>query len=161
MANLDVWVDIYTVDAAERTAKTSYLLEQTLVDDGSNMDDVIAAADALETAVDVLTWDHIDHYEIRVANGGGGASANAGSNNQIHARSYTTDSGGNACSFDIVAWDDDTYDQDSFNLLSTAYNVLAAAVANLLRNPDTGLAMANSVSRSVSKTHKSRGKKVV
>jgi len=161
MANLDVYVDIYSTDSAERTAVTSYLLEQTLVDDGSNMDDVIAAADALEAAIDVLTWDHIDHYDIRVAGGGGGASANVAANNQVHARSYTVDSGGNACSFDIVAWDDATYDQNSFNLLSPAYNVLAAAVANLIRNPETGLAMANAVEYSVSRTHKSRGKKVV
>ena len=160
MALLDTYLDVYFLDAAEREAKVSYLLDEQTNTDGSNMDDVFTNVQAILTALAVLTWDHIQKWDIRVQEIGTGLGANVAANNQVHARSYGLDADDNEFSFDVVAWDDAVYDQDSFNLLSAAYNTAAEDVITLIRNPESGQ-LGASVTRSVSKTHKSRGKKVV
>lgn len=161
MALHDVYVDVYFTDAAERTSMVSYLLDEQYDDVTPNMGDVQTALDNLVTGLNLLSWAAINRADARIQLHTATDTANVSSNNQIHARSYGEDSGGNPMSFDVVAWDDFTYDQDSFNLLSTAYNTAALAVAGAIRNVQTGLAMTLDIARSVSRTHKSRGKKVV
>lgn len=155
------YLDVFFLDAAERTAVVSYQLATDLLDDGSNLAAVMTNANALETVLNVLTWDKIVLTQIRFDQGGGGASPNVSANNQIHARSYIGTIDGIEGSFDVPAWDDFTYDQDEFNLLSSAYDLAADAVTTLIKNQATNSAFAGSVKRSVSRTHKSRGKKVV
>lgn len=161
MALHDVYADVYFTDAAERTAMVSYLLDVQYDDTTPNMPAVETAFDALITALNLLSWAAINRGDMRIQMHTATDTANVSSNNQIHARSYGVDTGGNRMSFDVVAWDDFTYDQDEFNLLSTAYNTAALGVQANIRNPETGLAMTADIARSVSRTHKSRGKKVV
>lgn len=156
-----VWVDVYFTDSAERTSVVSYLLDIDLADDGSNLPAVLTAMNALIVGLNALSWSSINKAEMRIEAYTSADVANVAANNQVHARSYGHDTAGNAMSFDLPAWDDAVYDQDSFNLLSTAYNTAALVVANLIRNPENANPMTNAVERSVSRTHKSRGKKVV
>lgn len=118
-----------------------------------------AAAAALETALDVLTWDHIDKYSVYWDAGGGGAAPAIQSNNQITAftRTILGLSGDNG-SFEVPAFDDTLYARDSNNMLSAAYNTAAIAVANLIMDPETGESMA--VKWSQSRTKKLRGKRL-
>jgi len=161
MALHDVYADVYFTDAAERTALVSYLMLTQYDDITPNMGDIDDEIDDLITALNLLSWSAINKVDARVELHTSNLTPNVSSNNQIHARSYGEDSGGEPMSFDLVAWDDLVYDQDSFNLLSTAYNTAALTVAALIRNPATGDPMTNNIQRSVSRTHKSRGKKVV
>lgn len=137
MATFPVEVTVGFVDSAERTAERVYLLAQEYDDVAEDFDLVMTAALALETALNVLTWDHIDYIKVAVIAGGAGASANVAANNQITAFTRTTDTAGNKNYFEVPAWDDAVFDQDSNNLLSAAYNTAAAAVAALTRNPET------------------------
>jgi len=161
MATFKVFADIHTTDAAERTAVTSMQLDVDMEDDGSNFDAVTTALSNLVTGLNILSWGAINKAELRIEAYTAADTPNVASNNQIHARSYGVDSGGNPMSFDVVAWDDAVFDQNSFNLLSTAYNTAALAVAAQIRNPETDLPMTAAIEYSVSRTHKSRGKKVV
>lgn len=161
MALHDVYADVYFTDAAERTALVSYLLDVQYDDTTPNMPAVETAFDALITALNLLSWAAINRADARIQLHTATDTANVSSNNQIHARSYGVDTGGNPTSFDLPAWDDFTYDQDEFNLLSTAYNTAALGVAANIKNPETGLNWTADIARSVSRTHKSRGKKVV
>lgn len=157
----DVYADVFFTDAAEREASVTYPLRLQLADDGANFAAVETQFSALITALNVLSWDAINRADMRIQAHTATDTANVSSNNQIHARSYGVDTGGNSVSFDLPAWDDFTFDQDEFNLLSTAYNTAALAVAATLKNPETGLNWTADIARSVSRTHKSRGKKVV
>lgn len=162
MALVDVYLDVEFLDAAERRATVSYLMNQQVDTADWDMSAVAADAAALITALDVLTWDAINHAELRAVVHTASAVPNVSSNNQIHARSYATNAGGVTGSFDVPGWDDFLYDEDEFNLLSAAYNVLANNVLPYIRDPQDGSDFAAStVKRSVSRTHKSRGKKVV
>lgn len=160
MATFRVFADVSFLDAAERTAVVSYELATALQDDGSNLDDVITNLTDLIDALNVLSWDAINHAELRISAYNAADTANVSSNNQVHARSYASDTSGETGSFDVPGWDDFTYDEDEFNLLSAAYNVLANDVLPLIKTKD-GISFSGSVKRSVSRTHKSRGKKVV
>jgi len=161
LATFEVFADVYFTDAAERTALISYQLDVLYDDVTPNMPAVQTALDDLVTGLNILSWDAINRADVRIQLHTATDTANVSANNQIHARSYGVDSGGNPMSFDVAAWDDFTFDQDEFNLLSTAYNTAALAVAAQVRNPETGLAMTADIARSVSRTHISRGKKVV
>lgn len=163
MTLYDAVVEVDFLDSAERTATVSYLLQQqydTTANTGAgNMDDVLTAASDLVTALDVLTWDHISQHRVSLVVPDSGASANVAANNQVVAFSRVVDAGGANGRFEVPAWDDAVYDQDSNNLLSPAYNVAASLATNLLKNPDTGSDFGN-VSWSQSRAHKSRGKKL-
>lgn len=165
MTIYDVEVTCHFKDAAERTAAVTYLMRQTYDSTANtgagNMNTVITAANDLRTALQVLTWDEIVKTEICLIEGTDASAANIAANNQVHARTYVRDSGGFLASFDVPGWDDFTFDEDEFNLLSPAYNTAAEDVAALIKNPVTTDFMSGGVLRSVSRTHKSRGKKVV
>lgn len=135
MATFPVDVTVGFLDSAERTAERVYRLVEQYDDVALNFDDVMTAALALETALNVLTMDHIDYIKVAVIGGGGGAAANIAANNQITGFTRLTDAVGEKAYFEVPAWDDVTFDQDSNNLLSAAYNTAAAAVALLTVNP--------------------------
>lgn len=145
-------------DSAERTAEVSYRSKVDLVDDGSNMDDVIAQAAAVETALNVLTWDHISYVDIKVRQGGGGAAANVAANNQVYAFLRALNEDGQPVGIQVPAWDDLTYDQDSNNLLSPAFGIVAQNFLNLIVDPDTLEDLTLEFAQS--RAHKSRGKKL-
>lgn len=155
-----VYCDVEFLDAAERTAIVSYPMATLMADDGANFAAVQSEIDDLITALNVLSWDAINHAEMRIVAHTATDTANVSANNQVHARSYASDATGETGSFDVPGWDDFTYDEDEFNLLSAAYNALANNVLPLIRNSNLEL-FTGSVKRSVSRTHKSRGKKVV
>jgi hypothetical protein len=142
MAFHDVFVEVEFTDAAERTAKRVYLLNDQYDDVGLNMEDITDQAADLVTALSVLTWDQIARYTIQVENLMTGAlSPNISSNNQVTAfvRTLITSGAetGDSAYFEVPAWDDFTYDEDSNNLLSPAFELAAAAVALFTRDPDT------------------------
>lgn len=155
MAEFDVYVDVASKDAAGRIAVRSHLLRQTFDDVANDFDDVVTAADALLTAINVCTWDHIEYHDIRVREIGAGLSANIAANNQVVAFTRIKDVTDVKGSFEIVAWDDGAFSQDTNNLLSPAYNTAAAAVALLTRNPETGENWALLPDYSQSRTRKS------
>lgn len=125
----------------------------------TTLGDVAADAAALETALNVLTWDHIDKYQVYWDDGGGGAAANVAANNQITAFSRTVlDPSGDTSGFEVPAFDDTVFARDENNMLSPAYNTAAQAVADLTLDPETGEAW--DVSWSQSRTRKMRGKRI-
>lgn len=139
MATHPVYVTVGFTDSAERTAERVYRLDQLYDDVANDFDDVMTAAASLVTALNVLSWDHIDYHRIAVDIDGTGLSANIAANNQITAFVRTTiGSTGEKSYFEVPAWDDGTFDQDSNNLLSAAFNTAAAAVAALTVDPETG-----------------------
>lgn len=153
MAPLPTYVKVGYLDAAERTSEVTYRLQTEAEDDGSNMADVFDAVADLETALNVLTWSHIAYCDIVVRTGGSGAAANISANNQVVAFTRTLDTAGAKSAFEVPAWDDFLYDQDSNNLLSAAYNTAAAAVVALIQDPETGIDM-DSVSFTQSRTRR-------
>lgn len=159
MATFPVQVEVDFLDSAERTATVVYQL-RTRFDDAANAGAgnwaaVLTDADALFTALENLTWDQIPAYRVKMAVTTGSLSANVAANNQIRAFTRVTLANGEQSSFEVPAWDDLTYDQDSNNLLSTAYNVAAQIVANLIEDIDTTSNM-DTVNWSQSRTRKSR-----
>lgn len=158
MATVPTLVKVGFLDSAERISEITYRLVVDAEDDGSNMDDVLLAAGALETALNVLSWDHIEYVDVCIRSGGGGASANIAANNQVTAFVRTTLAGGSYGYFEVPAWDDAVFDQDNNNLLSGAFNTAAAAAAAVLRDVETGETM--TVNWSQSRTRKSRKKQI-
>jgi hypothetical protein len=135
----DVYVKAQFNDAGNFPNEKRYLLTQTMADDGSDMDDVLAAAVDLVTALDVLTWDKIDPITLEIVIPQAGADPNVGANNRVEAFHRMTDNvTGKPAHFVVPAWDDFTFDALPNGALSTAYNLAAAAVAALTRNPETG-----------------------
>lgn len=155
MADVPVFVDVSYLDAAEKTAVVSYRLERAYNTTTPNWAAVYADAGDLITALSALTWAQISGWEVRVSGDSTTASANIAANNQVRAFTRCLDSDGEKCSFEVVAWDDDTFDQNDQNLLSGAYDLLAADVAALLANHETGASM-TSVKWTQSRTRKSR-----
>lgn len=158
MAPVPTFVKVGYLDSAERIAEVTYRLAESMEDDGSNITDVLDAVADLETALNVLTWDHIEYVDLVARAGGGGAAPNVAANNQVFAFTRTTLSGGDYGFFEVPAWDDLVFDQDSNNLLSAAYNTAAAAVAALILDPETGETM--TVNWSQSRARKSRKKQI-
>lgn len=162
MANYPVNVEVDFVDAAERISTKTFYLVQPFDDTANagagNMDEVLTAAAALRTNLEILSWAGIVEYRVYVVIGVASV-ANVSANNQVEAFTRMLDTGNNASYFTVPAWDDLVFDQDSNNLLSSAYNTAAEIVRALLRNPDTGNDQA-SVQWSQSRAHKSRGKKL-
>lgn len=116
-----------------------YMLRQTLADDGSNMAAVLTAVGDAVTALDTLTWDHIDYVDVIVRLPQSGAAANIASNNSVEAFHRVTDSvTGKKGHFIVPAWDDAVYDKEPSGALSAAYNTAAAIFNALIRNPETG-----------------------
>lgn len=155
MAEHPVYVRVTYLDAAEREATIRYLLERKYDDVANNWAALKADVLDLESQLGDLTMAQILPVVMEVEVGAGTGAANIASNNQVRAFSRCVDINGEKCSFEVPSWDDITYDQDSNNLLSTAYNTEADEVRNLLANPETGDSMA-SLSWSQSRTRKSR-----
>lgn len=151
--NVDVEVDFY--DAAERTATYVYRLRQQFDDVANDWDDVITAADNFVTALSALSWSQISAYRVSMVGGQTFLAANIASNNQIRAFSRVQDGAGIKLGFEIPAWDDAVYDQDSNNLLSAAYNTAVLACLAFLKSAETDNNL-TSVSWSQSRTRKSR-----
>ena len=159
MAEFDVDVVVSFLDAAERIARRAYRLRQTFdsaanAGDGNWADVAAAAADVL-TALNVLTWDSTPVYDL-VMHGTGSGSPNISSNNQVEAFTRIYDTGGVAGSIQVPAWDDFVFDEDNHNLIDPTYNTAAAALALLLKNPDTGDNYVLVPQYSQSRTRKSR-----
>lgn len=158
MAAIPTYAVVGFTDSAERTAEVTYRMKTEALDDGSNFDDVLAAADDIETALNVLTWDHISYVDIKVRTGGGGASANVAANNQVYAFLRALNESNEPVGVQVPAWDDLTFDQDSNNLLSPAFNTAAATFLALIIDPDTTEDLTLQFSQS--RAHKSRGKRL-
>lgn len=141
MAPVPTFAMVTYLDNANRRSTLSYRLAEAMEDDGSNVADVIAAADDLETALNVLTEGKVETVMLQFQSGGGGAAPNIHANNQNVAFTRTFTADGGKSSFEVPAWDDTTYAQDENNLLSAAYNTAAEAVQALLLDPITGSAM--------------------
>lgn len=141
MATLAAYVHVGFKDAGFNIQERVFRLAQTAEDDGSDMADVLDAAAALETALDVLTMDHIEYVDVRLHRAGAGAAANIAANNTTRAfvRTVIT-STGKPASFEVPAWDDVTYGQNNAGKISSAFEVLCGAVALLTVDPATGLA---------------------
>lgn len=122
----------------------------------ASMADVITGGADLITALNVLTMDKITEYRICLIVPGGGAAPNVASNNQVFAFTRVLDSGGNKSGFQVPAWDDIVFSKNGDYMLSDAYNLAAVDVAELLRNPNTNLALMDSVEWSQSRGHKAR-----
>lgn len=159
MATFPVDVIVSFLDAAERTAEVSYRL-RTKYDDtanagAGNWDAVLQDADSLFSALEDLTWDQIPSYRVQMGVTTGSLTANVAANNQVRAFTRVTKANGDPASIEVPAWDDLTFDQDSNNLLSAAYNTLAAVVAALIEDPEDGSDF-STVNWSQSRTRKSR-----
>jgi hypothetical protein len=155
MALLDVYLKVGFLDSAERISEVRYLLREQYDTATDDLSDVATQANALETALDACTWDHIQYTQIEIVKIGAGAAANVAANNQVRSFSRILDVTSVPGSIEVPAWDDLTFDQDHNNLLSTAYNVAIAAVALQTRNPDTGENWALAPQFSQSRTRKS------
>jgi len=159
MTLYDAWVDMSYYDAAERTRTLSYLLRiqyDTTANTGDgNMADVLADAADLSTALNVATWDSTPEYGVRLLIPGGGTPA-IQANNQITAFTRIYDTGGEAGSIQVPAWDDTVFDEDNRNIIDPTYNTAIAVAALLLRNPATGDNYVLVPQFSQSRTRKSR-----
>lgn len=157
MAPVPTFVDVYFRDDASRVTKVRYRLLTSAEDDGTNMAAVITAADALETALNTLTEDHIDFYEIIVRNGGGGAAALDTANNQVVAFVRTVlATSGDTSHFIVPAWTNALYERDRNNLMNAAFLTDAQIVADLTVDPDTGEAWDVSSALSKGRTGRKR-----
>lgn len=158
MAMHDVFVSVDFLDAAERTATVRYKLVQQYDDTTpASWGTVMTKVGMLITSLNVLTMSAIPSYRVELAQVGAG-SANVAANNQIRAFSRCKqDVTDLKWSFEVPAWDDIVFDQDSHNLLSAAYNTAAIDVIDQLR-PDHPLAGAGGsvIEWSQSRTRKSR-----
>jgi hypothetical protein len=156
MAMHDVYFEADYYDAAERTSTKSYLMRTQYDDtDPTTWGDVVADAADIETALNVLTMAELSNYRLSMLTSGGG-SANVAANNQVVAFTRIRDTNGDKGSFEVPAWDDVVFDENSQNLLSGAYNTAAEALALFLRNAETRVNFALLVDYTQSRTHKSR-----
>lgn len=157
MALHNVFVQVDFLDAAERTATREYMLRQQW-DDGSpgSWDTVIAEAGGLAAALEVLSWAEVTQYRAYVVIDNVDTPANVGANNQVVAFTRVKTAAGDKAYFEVPAWDDFTFDQNSANLLSAAYNTAAEDVAAFIKDPETGSNMSGGVEYSQSRTRKSR-----
>lgn len=159
MTTYGVSVDVDYIDAAERTSTIRYELrteyDTTLNTGEGNMQDIVALVATLITALNVCTMADIEQHRISILIGDSG-SANVAANNQVVAFSRFLDGGGYKSSITVPSWDDVTFDEDSQNLLSGAYDTAIAAVALLLRAPETDDDFALLPEYSQSRTRKSR-----
>lgn len=157
MALHDVVVSVDYLDAAERTATRDYLLRDQYDDaDTESFDAIQQEAAALITDLEALSWSDITNYRVVVQFVNTDTSANIAANNQVVAFTRVRTSSGAKAYFEVPAWDDAVYDQNSQNLLSAAYNAAAQDVADRLRDPETGEDMSGALDYSQSRTRKSR-----
>jgi len=159
MTPVPTFMDVTYRDDANTTRTLRYRLAESAEDDGSNFADVIAAATAVQAALNTLTGDHIDYYDIVVRDGGGGAVALDSSNNQITAFIRTTLSDNDAGEIEVPAWDTVAYDINAQLMLDAAFLTDAGVLLTLLVDVETGLAMTD-VEWAQSRTRKLRGKRI-
>lgn len=159
MAPVPTFMDVTFRDDANTTRTIRYRLLTSAEDDGSNMAAVLAAAASIETALNALTNDHIDYYDLIIRDGGGGAAADDNSNNQLTAFIRTTLSDNDAGEIQVPSWDSDAYDVNSQLMLDAAFLTAAETLADLLRDVEGGLAMTE-VEWAQSRTRKLRGKRI-
>lgn len=156
MASHNVYLEVPFYDAAERTSTKEYLLRTQYDDtDTDTWGDVVTEAGLAITALNVLTMAAIPTYRVSMTHLGGG-SPNVAANNQTVAFSRIRDTGGEKSSIEVPAWDDVVFDENNQNVLSDAYDTAIAALALLLRAPETLTDFALSPDYSQSRTHKSR-----
>lgn len=140
MADLDTFIHVFYRDDSGRIAEVSYRMAVAALDDGSNFDDVIAAADGIETKLDVLTEDHIEYYEIRVKNGGGGAAPNDAATNGNYAfvRTLLSADPTQKSHFVVPAWDTALYEEAKNGVLDAAFQTAATSLLADIVDPETG-----------------------
>jgi len=142
MAVHNIIVDVDFRDSAERVSTQSYVLSDQFDDAANagagNWDEVASWTDQLIDNLNILSMSAIDRYRVSIDYSVAGQSPNVAANNQVRAfhRMTTADTSQKA-SFEVPAWDDIVFDQDSNNLLSPAYVVAAGLVAALTRDPVT------------------------
>lgn len=159
MALVPTFMDVTYRDDANTTRVIRYRLKESANNDGSNMDDVFAAAVALESALAALTGDHIDYYDIVARGGGATHAADDASSNQLTAFVRTTLSNNDAGEFQVPAWRFSTYDVDQQLMLDQTFLDNAGIAMNLIKDIDSGLDMTD-VEWAQSRTRKLRGKRV-
>jgi len=134
----DVFMRVEYHDAGDFPNVKRYLLVQTMADDGSDMDDVLTAAAALYTQLNLLSMDEVGPYYLEVEIPGDGIPSNTAANNSVEAfLRLTDDVTGKPTHLIIPAWDDTVYDKLPNNALSTAFNTAASNIDAKTRNPDT------------------------
>lgn len=159
MAPIPTFMDVTFRDDANTTRTIRYRLLTSAEDDGSNMAAVLAQAASIETALNALTNDHIDYYDLVIRDGGGGAAADDNSNNQLTAFIRTTLSDNDAGDVQVPSWDSDAYDINNQLMLDAAFLTAAETLIALLRDVDGGLTMTD-VEWAQSRTRKLRGKRI-
>lgn len=126
-------------DAGPFDNQRTYRLLQTMADDGSDMDDVLAAAVIVLAALETLSWDQIPEYELRIKIPTASAAANIAANNNVEAFIRTASSvTGDRMSVSVPAWDDEVFDKASNGLLSAAFNTAADGLIGNIVDVKTG-----------------------
>jgi len=159
MALVPTFIDVTFRDDANTTRTIRYRLSTSFNTDGSNIADVVAEAADIETALAALTGDHIDYYDLSYRAGGAQHVADDASSNQLSAFVRTTLSNNDAGEFVVPAWRFSSYDANDQLMLDAAFVTAAQTLADLLRDPETGLTM-DTVEWAQSRTRKLRGKRI-
>lgn len=130
-------------DAGPTISTVRYRLLTDTDDDFGNIAAVLTERDAVITALDVLTMDHIESYTLEFEVAGTGAAENVAANNLSYAfvRTHLTGDPTQKSHFTVPAWDDVVYDKTSQNLLSAAFVTDAAVLCALLQDINGGGAM--------------------
>lgn len=159
MALVPTFLDVTYRDDANTTRTIRYRMSTSFNTDGTNIADVVLEASDLETALAALTGDHIDYYDVIFRQGGAQHAVDDSANNQITAFVRTTLSNNDAGEFQVPAWRTTSYDMNDQLMLDAAFLTAAQTVADMLRDPETGLTM-DTVEWAQSRTRKLRGKRI-
>lgn len=143
MAPIPTYVHVFYKDDAGRISEVSYRFKPAMEDDGSNIAAVLAARSLFEAALDGVTMDHIDHTELRINVGGGGAPANdAASNGEyVFVRTNLSSDSDEKRSFIVPAWDTALFEEAPNGLLDAAAQTALTALLTWVVDPDTGADM--------------------
>lgn len=143
MAPLPTFLGVFYRDDAGRIAEVEYRMFVEAEDDGSNMAAVIAAADGIETKLNVMTMDHIQYYEIRIRGGGGGAEPNDAASNGHYAfvRTVLSADPTKTAYYIVPAWDTVLYEEAKNGVLDALFDTAATSLLADIVDRDTGGAM--------------------
>jgi hypothetical protein len=140
MAPVPTYIHAFYEDDAGRLSEVSYRFKPSLEDDGSNIAAVLAARTAFEVALNVVTMDRIDHTELRIQLGGGGAAPNDAASNGEYAfaRTNLSADSNEKRSFIVPAWDTALYEESANGLLDATAITNFTTLLTWITDPDTG-----------------------
>lgn len=159
MAIVPTMVTVAFLDSAERISKITYRLSDSVaVDDAALPTTIVTAIGAmsdLTEALKDLSWSEVLYAELSISQPVADGGANVAANNQVTAFVRTRTDSGEKSSFEVPAWDDLVYDQNSQNVLSAAWVTAANNILPLIADMETGEDIA-SIDYAQSRTRKSR-----